>query len=425
MSTAVCLAVLLGAATPNAGVEFAPAAPQLEVAQIGDRMKAGFADIHHAFERVTKLPPQGIPRWVEQLPQLDLPFSRSGYDHETAFLVRAQSPPYDPGAQASANLNQPAVLPPLDPTGSWLPPQQVWPGTPLLNPNGMAGGTPPQAMMAGVNGPRPFRFGWQSQADIGFLPAADTSPGAGLGDFGVFEFNTELRYTTPTLMQHIFSVAPQFNLRSWSGPGTTGAAGFSSLPGDVYRFGLDLRLTTPTCGPYTLELGFNPALGTDFERGLKSDAWSYDAHGALFVRASPQHLLVLGAMFWDRVEDQVLPYAGIVYTPSQYMEVRALFPKAEINFFIGTPWGVPQWIYVAGEYHIEAYQVAVNTPGLQQNRIQVEDWRALLGIRSECAGMTSFLEGGWVFGRDVEFLNKTTPGFDISSGFIARFGVRY
>lgn len=433
MSTLVCLAVLLGNATPNASFNDSENSPSPAVNQIGEHMEAQFQTVDRSFEQLTRQPPRDIPRWTNRLPKLDiqLPFLSQSDSHETAFLVRGQSPPYDPNAPGSVNPNlAQSMTIPATPTEPWFPQQQpVWPGTPLLNPNGMMGGAPPQGTMMGVNGPRPFRFGWQSQADVGILPKESTNAARGLGQFGIFEFNTEFRYTAPTVMQHIFSIAPQFNLRSWDGPGTSSAAaianGFTPLAGDAYRFGLDLRLTSPTRGPYTLELDFNPSIGTDFERGLGSEGWMFDGRGALFVRTSPQYLLVLGAMFLDRVDDQVLPYAGIVYTPNQHMEIRALFPKAEINWFVGAPCGVPQWMYLAGEYHIEAYQVAVNTPGLAENQIQLEDWRVMLGVRSEHGAMTSFLEGGWVFGRDVEFLRKATPGFDVSSGFIARFGVRY
>lgn len=431
MSTIVCLAVLLG--TPNASFTDSDNSPSPAANQIGEHMEAQFQAVDRSFEQLATRPPREVPRWTARLPKLDVtfPFANTDGSYETTFLVRGQSPPYDPSAPGSVNPNlaQSMTIPPADSTGSWIPQQHAWPGVPLLNPNGMMGGSPPQGTMMGVNGPRPFRFGWQSQADVGYLPKETTSPDRGLGQFGIFEFNTEFRYTVPTVMQHIFSIAPQFNLRSWDGPGTSSPAaianGFTPLAGEAYRFGLDLRLTSPTQGPYTLELDFNPSIGTDFERGLESEGWMFDSRGALFVRTSPQYMLVLGAMFLDRVDDQVLPYAGIVYTPNQRMEIRALFPKAEINWFIGAPCGVPQWLYLAGEYHIEAYQVAVNSPGQAVNQIQLEDWRVMLGVRSEHGSMTSFLEGGWVFGREVEFLRKATPGFDISSGFIARFGVRY
>jgi hypothetical protein len=371
-----------------------------------------------------------------------------------SFGLRGQSPGYDEDPSLGGNLNQQQFLsPPM--VGQAFP----WPeggamtaGTPML---GMPDGYPATSSVYGANGPQPVRFGWAVNADVGLLGKAKTSTGAD-GQFGVFEVNTEARYTTSLPTQWIFSIAPQFNLRLWDGPtldgGTTTMAAAPltttrvttvGLPGEVYRLGGDLRLTSPTWGPYTVELGFTPSLNTDFEEAASSDAWIFDGRGALIVRTSPQWMWVLGATYWDRVQDRVLPYAGVVYTPNDRLEIRALFPRADINVFMGTPWGVPQWLYVAGEYHIEAYQlqlprrtVTTTTDGMTttrteattftRDRIELEDWRVLGGIRSEYNGMTSFLEAGWVFGRQVQFARSTSPsGFDISSGFIARFGLRF
>lgn len=296
----------------------------------------------------------------------------------------------------------------------WNPMAPVWPGNPMLAPNGMPGGPAPFMSVPGLNGAKPFQFGWTRRADVGFLPKERVTGGG--GQFGAFEFNTEFRYTAPLPTQWVMSLAPQYSLRTWDGPGAP------ALPGDVHRFGLDLNLTSPTVGPFTAELGFNPSLNTDFDHSPGSDAWNWDGRGALLIRTHPQWLAVVGAMFWDRVDDQVLPYGGLVYTPSDFVEIRAMFPRADINFFIGTPWGVPQWLYVAGEYHVEAYEIGAGGP---QRKVEMEDWRVLLGVRSDAGGFTSFLEGGWVFDREIKFNNPPGGPTDISSGFIVRFGVRF
>lgn len=373
-----------------------------------------------------------------------------------AFVIRAQGAPYDEEPPVTSDLaQQPLMSPIFGQTPAWPSQGGIWPGSPILAPQGMAGGPAPMQSQYGATGPQPYRFGWSSRFDVGILPKARTSGGA-FGHFEVFEFNSELRHTAPLPNQWIFSLAPQFNLRSWGGPGYTNPGAASPAPtaglsGHAYRFGSDFQLTSPTVGAHTVELGFTPAYTSDFEDGGSSDAWLWDGRGAIFIRTNPQWLMVLGAMFWDRVNDQVLPYAGLVYTPNDWMEFRATFPKAEASFFLGTPWGVPQWLYFAGEYHVEAYEVEVsaqrradplgedvplvippNAAGVlvatrpASSQIELEDWRVLLGIRSEQGSMTSFLEAGWVFGRDVDLSRVAAPrGFDISSGFIARFGVTY
>lgn len=332
-------------------------------------------------------------------------------------IMRGQGPgvAYDEDpVQANLGNQQYLAPPPAQHASQWNPMAPVWPGTPLVEPGGVGA---PFASVPGINGSRPFQFGWCRKVDVAFLPKEETSSvgGGAAGDFSVFEVNTEFRYTAPLPTQWIMSVAPQFNLRNWDGPAAP------DLPGDVYRFGLDLQLTTPTIGPVTGELSFNPSLNTDFDMNPGSDAYNWDGHGAFFIRASPRTLAVLGALFWDRVDDRVLPYAGLVFTPNDYLEIRALFPQSEVSLFLGTPWGIPQWLYVNGEYHVEAYEIGGVAGGRQ---IQLEDWRVMLGVRSDTGGVQSFLEGGWVFDREVEF--STGGGnFEVSSGFIARFGLKF
>lgn len=362
---------------------------------------------------------------VEQMksgwrPQL---VDRSGQElgHRSGFVFRGQSPNYDEDPQTSPNLAAPPTF--WGPTAQAAPfgiPGVNWPDSGMMAPNGWPGGPAPNSSVIGVNGPQPYRFGWQTKWDIGYLPSEGVSRNGALGSLGVFEMNLELRYTTPTPAMWIFSFAPQFNLRLWDGPGRP------QLDGEADRFGWDFRLTSPTYGMSTFEVGFNPSIASDFERSPGSDAWMFDGHGALMIRTSPRWLVVIGAQFWDRVNDQVLPYGGLVYTPNEVFEARLLFPRADISTFLGAPWGVPQWLYVAGEYHIEAWEVASPIPGgLGQDQMEIEDWRVLVGVRSEYYGVTSFLEAGWVFGRHADFKDTVGADYDLESGFIARFGMRW
>lgn len=338
-------------------------------------------------------------------------------------VIRAQNaadPAYEEPPQVNSNLQQPILLPPT--TGQeWVPPGGPTWGGPIPN-------ATPIGSRYGAAGSRPFRFGSQWKMDMGFLPKESTSSSVGpLGHLSIFEINTELRYTAPTSGQYVWSFAPQFNVRSYN---ANPPAGTAPIPNDVYRFGTDIQLTSPNFGGYTMELGFTPSFNTDFERQLTSESWTWDARGALFFRSSPRYMLVLGAMYWDRVNDQVLPWAGWVYTPNDRLEIRAVFPNPEISYFLGAPNGMSQWLYLAGAYHIEAYQVEGNQAGIPIDRMELEDWRVMLGVRTDGQGYSSFLEAGWVFGREVEYLRSVTPtggslGFDISSGFIARFGFRF
>lgn len=321
-------------------------------------------------------------------------------------------PPYDEKPLTGASPSGPILgsPQPLSPQPMLMP--QV-PTFPMTDPWAQQGGGPTQF---GAVGPQPFRYGWQLKFDVGniFGSEAETIAGAPLGDFSVFEFNGEFRYTAPLPNHWIWSLAPQFGYRGWGGPLAP------DLPGDIYRAGLDVSLTTPSVGPFTMELGFTPTVGSDFDRSPKSNAMMWDGRGAMFVRTAPQWMWVLGVQYWDRLNDKIVPWAGIVFTPDDRWEFRAVFPNPQISAFLGTPWGVPTWLYVAGEYHVEAYEVSV---GAGHDQIEIKDWRVMLGLRSEQNGVTSFIEGGWVFDRKARF--RTAPEFDINDGFIVRGGMRF
>lgn len=303
------------------------------------------------------------------------------------------------------------------------------PGAPTAPYDPLAGGSAPgdagimpvPGLSFGIVGPQPYRFGWTSRYDIGFLPEEGVSGGGASGKFGVFELNAALRYTTgaPSGFSNvIFSWTPEFNYRSWSGPTNPG------LPPDVYRFASDFELATPGNYPVSLQLGFTPAFVTDFSANPNSDAINWDARGVVFLRASPQWMVALGAAYWKRVDDIVIPYAGVVWTPNDYWELRLMFPKSRISYFLGNWWGAATWVYGGIEYGVEAYQIDLTSPSGDPEKIQLSDYRALFGLRSEGGGVTGFIEVGCVFDRQVNFLHGT-PGFDINTGFIGRIGLRF
>ncbi len=62
--------------------------------------------------------------------------------------------------------------------------------------------------------------------------------------------------------------------------------------------------------------------------------------------------------------------------------------------------------------------------GDRADQIEIRDYRAVIGLRSENDYLSTFIESGIVFDRHVNF-SQTTPGFNISNGFIIRGGFRF
>ena len=154
----------------------------------------------------------------------------------------------------------------------------------------------------------------------------------------------------------------------------------------------DFELAFPGNGIWSAQLGFTPAVVSDFDGTLTSKAYNFDGRGILFYRASPQLSLALGVVYWNRVKNYILPYAGVIWTPDDQWEFRIMYPKTLINYFVGTPWGAPTWLYGSAEFHVEDYQIELEATNTA-TRIQMRDYRAAVGIRSEGKVFTSFLEG--------------------------------
>jgi hypothetical protein len=342
---------------------------------------------------------------------------------DDGFIVRGQSPGF---AQPGVMPAQPAPMygQPMPAYGQPMPGYNG--GMPMTSDPWLNGGSPvyqvpptgPQYTF-GVNGPAPRQYGLAERIDFTYMPSTGTSS-PDVGDFGVFAVDFEKEYTFPLANTWSFGMTPRIGARFWDGP-TNG--GTSSLPGEAFSFGLGLKIATPEVNGWSAELGFDPTLATDFQSSIGDDALLYDGHAVAFWRASPQFTVALGVAYWDRVDQIVLPYAGVVWQPNDLWEFRLLFPKPRISYFMGTPGGVATWAYVEGEYHVEAFQVDT-MPGGVVDRVQLADWRVVGGLRFEAGWLTSFIEAGWVFNRSVEF-QRTGTDFDVNDGFITRAGIRF
>jgi hypothetical protein len=280
---------------------------------------------------------------------------------------------------------------------------------------------PPAASTWGANGPQPYRLGYVLWGDVGWLPGEKTDLALDDSRFEVFEANIGLTHTIPTCWSPwLFGLEHQFGYRGWEGPVTL------DLPGSVYRFGWDLRLETPVnseFSPFSISLAFNPSINSDFDQNLSREAWNFDGRGILFWQASPQFLVGLGAAFWDRVTDRVIPYAGFVWTPDSRWELRIMWPQSRIQYYLGNYLGEDVWIYANGEYHIESYQISTTSNPTGEDQIELEDYRILIGLRKSNPIASGYIEAGWVFGRKVDL--RVGDDFDIKSGFIARVGLRF
>jgi hypothetical protein len=114
---------------------------------------------------------------------------------------------------------------------------------------------------------------------------------------------------------------------------------------------------------------------------------------------------------------------GVIYRPDPRWEYHLVFPEPSVSYYAGSLLGFQEWVYVRGEWNVEAYEIQLETTG-QREKVELEDWRVFIGNRKTNGLVTIFLEAGWVFGRHVRY-NNGTPGFDVSSGFVVQTGLTY
>ena len=51
---------------------------------------------------------------------------------------------------------------------------------------------------------------------------------------------------------------------------------------------------------------------------------------AFLYTPQPELTFVLGTLLWDRLNEKVLPWAGVIYRPSQYWQFDLVFPQFRI-----------------------------------------------------------------------------------------------
>ncbi|MDZ4688747.1 MAG: hypothetical protein SH850_27045 [Planctomycetaceae bacterium] len=354
------------------------------------------------------------------------------FSPQLAAVIRAQSPDpaftpsapmmTAPAAQPGPTLGTPMPVSP-DMGNPYLSPQMddpflYGPDPVLQGPYGGGQGMP-APIYAGVNGPQPYRMGWIPRLDIGYMPPSDLK---GIpSDIEIFELDAELRHNSPFSCGWVYSRAFQFDYRAWN----TDNALTDLYRINLYRFGYDMELIKMKANGWTLAFDFNPSINADFEHNLTSEAWNFDGRVTASYQVDPALNFVFGVQYWDRVDDIILPYGGVVFTPNDLWEYRLTFPQARISRFMGFFWGGHHWAYASAEYRVESYQIDTSPLGATpRNQVQYEDWQIALGLRSDHVRYDKYLEIAWVLGRSFEF--KDTLGkFDADDTILIRGGIRF
>jgi len=262
----------------------------------------------------------------------------------------------------------------------------------------------------------PYQLSWSAHQEILYTPPAPTQDTT--GDFGSTEWNGWTRYAFQTDPNHLFTFTLVRDTRFLSGP--TGVA----LGPRVNSVKGDFQIASNDPGPWNWQLGITPQIGSDLERQLSSDAYMLDARAVVFYKFAPQLTLAWGVAYWDRNDGHIIPYGGIVWAPDDRWEFRAMFPKSRISYFAGSLNQSDIWLYGSMEYNIEAYEVTLQDPSRLKQRMELQDYRFMLGITAISPQIAFQFEGGYITDRHADFRGPTQD-FGIGDTWIVRAGVTF
>lgn len=367
------------------------------------------------------------------------PASYFGLHQEFDVVVRGQTPQtfdYGPG------VGSPQVAP-FDPNvGSYPGGGEIYGGQPIqpgydpfmTSPYAGAMGDPYAGQFGyGVVGPQPVRLGWTTHYDFAWIGSAGLETGTAQGKLNMFEYALRWDYVTQAPTGWTWKFSPEFDYTemNFKGIETSPLAAAVANPAqrpmiadNYYRFAYRFETTSPQMGMMSWRLGFTPAIASDFQRNINSQAWNFDADITALTRISPNMMLVLGALYWDRAEDHILPHVGVVWTPNEFWEIRATYPKARADVFIGTPFGIATWLYAGAEYDIQSWQAGEISGASPQ--LQTEEWRTFAGLRWETACWQSYLDFGYVFDREYSVHGMSTVApLDPGEAFMIRYGINF
>ena len=228
-------------------------------------------------------------------------------------------------------------------------------------------------------------------------------------------------------LQTPFLITPGFALNMFNGPdGLTPA--FPDLPGQTYDAFLDVGWNPQVNNWLSAELGVRPSVSTDFDH-FASDSFRLMGRGIGVVRITPALAAKAGIVYIDRNDIKLLPVAGVVWDPSPDAHYEIVFPRPKLARRWIALANHQLWYYIAGEYGGGSWTV-VRNPGPMEfvDSVDYNDIRVLLGLEwlpETQAGLRGFAEVGYVFERELFYVNRTPNVLELDDTFMFRGGIAF
>lgn len=219
-------------------------------------------------------------------------------------------------------------------------------------------------------------------------------------------------------------ISPSFSNHLWDGPKNSVA----DLPGSAYSAFLDFGWEADPLRTFGLELGVRVGVFTDYNT---FDSESLRILGKIIgrVRLTPTATGRLGAFWIDRNRIKLLPAVGILWAPNADTRFDLFFPEPKLGHYLATFGRNDMWWYASAYYGGGAW--TVERASGESDSIDINDWRVVIGLewgRNEMLRQGhrfAFLEGGYVFNRELIYRYRPQDSIDLENSFVVRAGFLY
>ena len=237
--------------------------------------------------------------------------------------------------------------------------------------------------------------------------------------------------TTLTFPRFLFSeqpvrITPGFIGHFWDGPVTLGPFGTGfDLPDTAFSAFLTLEHFSDPNRRSGVESNFTVGVYSDYKH-LDSDSLRITGVGLGWIRLNESNIFKFGVEYFDRIDVKLLPAFGLFIRPTPDLQLDLYFPRPRIAQRLPNFRALETWLYIAGEYGGGNWTVE-RLGGLLDDRIDINDYRAILGIEwINQRGTTGFVETGYVFERElISAAGVPTRRLDLQDTVMLRLGLEF
>jgi hypothetical protein len=244
-------------------------------------------------------------------------------------------------------------------------------------------------------------------------------------DINDTEVSTTLSFANIPFATQPLRITPGFIFHQWAGPSEPTTA---DLPARAYSGYIAARFHTDPSRPLQGEIDFRPGVYTDFQT-FDTNSFRFPGVGLIKYQLTERLQIKGGIEYLDRLQLQMLPAGGVLWTPSPQTRFDIYFPRPKLAQYFTTFGNQDLWWYVGGEYGGGSWTIQRDS-GLT-DRVDYNDIRVTLGVefgpaqRMANADPLGFFEAGFVFRREVIYAENPADNFEPNETFMLRAGVSY